>query len=560
LGSIRLPNLFFPGPLPPGKHALLVGCTKYPNLGPGLQLRGPGNDVVLMRELLVRHFGFPDDEIVTLAEHEKNKENRPMRGNIQREFQRLARVVAPGDEVVVLLAGHGSQQPDMDPDNPDDLEPDGLDEIFLPCDVGEWDGRKGHVANAISDDEIRAWLTAIQRAGASVWVIVDACHSGTMVRGGEDEVPRQVLPGTLVPEEALAEARRRAQSVAEQTRGGTAPLEVLDVPNQDGNIVALYAAQSTEPTVEKPLPPDADDAKPYGLLTYVVNQVLTQASSPLTYRELAQRVHQQYAIWGRTYPTPLLEGTQKDREVLGKTVWESRSRILLSRHDSGTLRINAGALVGMTRGSVLAVYPSAGRRDSERLLGHVRVTQTMALDSVVEPVAHGDMPAPDDLPDGARAVLVFSDYGPLRLCVAIARDPSTSDPAFAPQRKQLADMLEQLAAAPGTPVEVVDDPSRAQWLLEIDQGRLNLLPADGVVARGANSTEQPQTVAEYGRVPIDEKLAAWLHERLRRIARAQGLLATARTAASGEEHMVTIAVRTDVLIEIYDEAFGPNER
>jgi hypothetical protein len=34
-------------------------CTKYPNLTTGFQLRGPANDVVLMRRLLVERFGFP---------------------------------------------------------------------------------------------------------------------------------------------------------------------------------------------------------------------------------------------------------------------------------------------------------------------------------------------------------------------------------------------------------------------------------------------------------------------------------------------------------------------
>ncbi len=98
---------------------------------------------------------------------------------------------------MILLCGHGSQQPDDDPANPDDVESDGLDEIFLPCDVDKYDGQRGAVTNAITDDQQRAWLVQLLATGARVWVVVDACHSETMVRG--TEVSRQVPPHVLVP-------------------------------------------------------------------------------------------------------------------------------------------------------------------------------------------------------------------------------------------------------------------------------------------------------------------------------------------------------------------------
>ena len=52
-------------------------------------------------------------------------ERRPTRANIEREFRRLAEQAHEGDQVVILLAGHGARQP-ADPDN---HEPDGIDEI-----------------------------------------------------------------------------------------------------------------------------------------------------------------------------------------------------------------------------------------------------------------------------------------------------------------------------------------------------------------------------------------------------------------------------------------------
>ena len=52
----------------------------------------------------------------------------------------LAEQAREGDQVVVLLAGHGSQQPESDPPDAAYPEPDGLDEIFLPADVNPWQG------------------------------------------------------------------------------------------------------------------------------------------------------------------------------------------------------------------------------------------------------------------------------------------------------------------------------------------------------------------------------------------------------------------------------------
>ena len=62
-------------------------------------------------------------------------DRRPTRANIEREFRRLADRAGPGDQVFVLLAGHGDCQPESDPPHPLHPEPDGIAEVFLPADV-----------------------------------------------------------------------------------------------------------------------------------------------------------------------------------------------------------------------------------------------------------------------------------------------------------------------------------------------------------------------------------------------------------------------------------------
>ena len=89
-GLILMPSLSKAGPglvqqanaPEPGRHALLVGCTRYPSLPSSRWLEGPGNDVVLMRTLLIEHYHFSPEKIVTLAEGVGGEVNRPTRAQI----------------------------------------------------------------------------------------------------------------------------------------------------------------------------------------------------------------------------------------------------------------------------------------------------------------------------------------------------------------------------------------------------------------------------------------------------------------------------------------------
>ena len=190
------------------------------------QLSGPENDVVLVSKVLRDHYQLTDADITVLAES-AGPDNRPTKANIQRAFAALAKSTRPHDQVLILLAGHGSQQPDEDPPSADDPEPDGLDETFLPADVvpmtaserADW----RQLTNAITDDEIFAMTKEIATAGASVWIIFDSCHSGTGMRGSSDEQMREVPVEDLAPRDALKPARSRRRRYRESRRGRPAP-------------------------------------------------------------------------------------------------------------------------------------------------------------------------------------------------------------------------------------------------------------------------------------------------------------------------------------------------
>ena len=511
----------------PGKRALLIGITYYENLDKAQHLEGPENDVLLMRELLTKRYGFPADNVRILSEH-AGKDNLPTRKNIEREFTRLAAEVQPGDQVVILLAGHGSLQPQsvktLFP------QPDGCDRIFLPRDVGKWDGDKSEVANAIRGDELGAWLRPIPAKKASVFVVLDACHSGSGIRTVGVEKKREIDPeskgGLEIPRAAMVLAAKRAKergSVRGEKKQGAPEAEALPLPLLDG-VVVLYACQSTETTVEKPLPVGAADCKPYGLLTFTINQVLTQAEEPLTYLELAQRVQGQYSGWRRNSPTPMLEGKDQDREVLGLKVRPRRSLIRLVKMDD-KLKVTYGAIHGLSKGSILAVYPPGGTK-ADKPLGHVRVAEVNTAASAVEPCMFGDQPANDKLPDQGRCEVVSIDYGGMKVKAAVDPLDNQGKPVPEAVRKRFSAELSKLAGKEGAILAAVAEPGKADWLLRVEDGKLYLVPASGL-APPPTGTSLPSLFGPYA---DDEKLTTTLADRLGRIARVQNLkkLAAAR--------------------------------
>lgn len=517
------------------RHALLVGVSFYENLPKNKHLIGPANDVLLMRQLLLDKFQFSPDRIVVLSEQEgkeRGKNAYPSRANIEREFKRLAAVVQPGDQVVIHLGGHGSQQPE-DKTSPDP-EPDGLDEIFLPRDVGAWNASKGTVANAIIDDELGAWLKAIRDRKASVWITFDACHSATMIRGGDArEVARDLDPvGDLgVPKEAIKEAvafaAKRDAGNIERARGGETPPPFKLAA--EGGLVAIYACQPNEVTYERELPAQCKDGKIHGLLTYALCKVLTEATekgrAPITYNELARRIQAQYVQWGRTSPTPVIEGIDRDRQVLGDKVWPGRSSIVLGA-DADGYTINAGALQGLTEGSILAVMSPPDEGD--QLLGHVRVKELRTSSAGVEPCAFGKTSVAKTLPAGGACKTVYVDMGDQQLRVAVDPLDAGDKPVPPAVRAELEKSLKGLFG-PESLLRPAEQAAQADWLVRLQGEQVILVPGSG----WSSAARAPNGLEGFGPRPIDADLAAWLKAGLTQIARADSLKRLAARADAG---------------------------
>ncbi len=285
-------------------YALLIGVSDYPNLPRRLWLRAPGNDVALMRELLVER-GFSPDNIRQLVSR-VGGDKEPTRRNIMEAMGGLQAQVQRGDRIVFYLAGHGSQQPQPADRGKRPAEPDGLDEVFLPADVHRWDGAGSAAAipNALLDDEIGEWIDAIVDRGATVWAIFDTCHAAGMARGPAGSVARAgreraVSPADLgLPTKApRVEAATTGLAAAGSATGRT-----------DGRMLA-FAGRTHESTVEEWMPAGArlGQNRLHGIFTYHLVQAFRLADAS-TLEGLEREVLQAYAREKRAAPTPLFFG------------------------------------------------------------------------------------------------------------------------------------------------------------------------------------------------------------------------------------------------------------
>lgn len=378
----------------PRHYALLVGVSQYPQGVPSL--RGPRNDVQLIQRLLLER-KFAAKHIQILADGVEGAAGLPTHAAIMNALQRLARQVRSGDFVYLHFSGHGSRQPVT----ADATEPDGLDEIFLPHDIGRWDGGNHAVRNALVDNEMGKAINRLRERGAFVWAVFDACHSATFARGrGDiDIVPRNVDPGDLgIPETAFAATARSRGAVDASANGFLKSLTALEGSDQ-GGYVAFYGARPDQIAPDMKLPRNAENSQYYGLLTFTLAKALTEMPE-ISYRQLNESILQHYSAQFVTSSTPLAEGTHLDAPVFGQTV-APRVRQWPIRVQGEALSLPAGRLHGLDTGAVLAILEKPGDGD-DAAKSYLKVRKAGIFQSDVEIFN----------PNPAKARLVAKDLPP----------------------------------------------------------------------------------------------------------------------------------------------------
>lgn len=524
--------------------ALLIGASNYPvdSIGADVSLLGPKNDVALLIRAL-RAAGVPDEDMIVLADGleetgvDRAADGMPTHAEILAAFADMSGRVRPGDSVLVYFSGHGSRQPQLPGHPPERIEANGYDEIFLPLDIGRWQGaqddRQAGVENALIDDDIGEFINGLRARDAFVWLVVDTCHSGTADRsgGGGEWRTREVLPEMLgIPGDAIAHAETVAR--ASRAAGPSRPEGPVSVGG--GGIVAFFAAHSGQLALEGPLPRTArpGERKNHGLLTYQVAQALLSGEAG-TYRDLAYRVLNGYDDWGARAPAPLFEG-ELDRPVFG--LGEAGERAWpVERMDTRRTVVGAGALDGVGEGAVFRLNvidpDTGGSHPSFPGPYFMQAAEVGQTQTVAELAAYGGEPAARRVPPYGFLTASLEDSG-VRWTVSVALERAPARPAAA-ERRALDALAALRAAAPETlnaPVEWTDDPGGADVRIAIDGGRAWLMRGAEMLTRSGRFATPSIDLEALASV---QDARAAIERELRGVARARNLIRAATALQDG---------------------------
>ena len=359
-------------------HALLIGIDHYAPNDYCTSLKGAVADVEAMAEHL-RQTGVPPEQIRYLMSRsplspgaEDPTGERPTYEAMVLALKDLTARAAAGEQVVIYYSGHGGRTRTLIPAS---KGVEGIDEGFVPPDIGHPEARY------LRDLELAYLVDAMTEKGLLVTLIIDACHSGGMLRGHPGLIRRgcrQVDPTQRLQESLVAspeELERTWCRLSERTYSTTRGRRGSEwLPGTRG-FVLLAACSCVESAYELPL---AGGIR--GLLTHSLLSILAEGGSDLSWRQvhdrLVGRVHRYASI-----QTPVLEG-EVSRSVFGGGLKSLIDGLNVVEVAPGGLRvkIGGGQAMGLLKGALLRLFP-AGTPPEPTVSPEVEIEECGPVDS-----------------------------------------------------------------------------------------------------------------------------------------------------------------------------------
>lgn len=272
------------------KRAVLIGVNRYRM--PGADLRGCVNDVVNMTSVLTQIYGFAKSDIVTLTDFAATKKA------MQSAIRSLVTSGKKGDVLYLHYSGHGANVPDANGD-----EADGRDEILCPTDL-DW-------KSPPTDDWLRATFNRL-KAGVSLTVVMDCCHSGTNTRAlvapDAPSIPRYLPnPWDLMAVESgrkLRGAVRVGMHAASRAARRRSDVVNVDIPE-----VLVTGCRDTQTSADAYIGGSFN-----GALTYNLVASIKEKKGNITYRDLHTLTKAKLAK-GKFDQVPQLEGRKSNLDL-----------------------------------------------------------------------------------------------------------------------------------------------------------------------------------------------------------------------------------------------------
>ncbi|MBE9213992.1 caspase family protein [Plectonema cf. radiosum LEGE 06105] len=461
--------------LNPNLYALLIGIDYYlPNLlSSGISytsLKGCVNDINDVEQFLLRQPQTPTKIFkLTASNPESNiseirqSSKPPTYKNIVAQFQELTETAAPGDLVYIQYSGHGGR---ATTNYPQIKGKKGLDEGLVPTDIGTKEGQY------LRDLELAILLKKMVDKGLVVTIVLDCCHSGGAVRGGDTDIrgldtidmtsrPLSNLVASVseLTENWLSLTREQAGESG-VTRKATAVANIL--PEVKGYVL-LAACHPSELAKEYAF----NVSKRNGALTYWLLDTLNQPMPGMTYKMVHDRIKGKIKTQFLEQ-TPMLMG-EGTRLVLGSeyVLTEYAVNVLqVVRGNTTRLQLEAGQAQGLRKGAEFAIYPRGvvNFGQVEERIAVAEITELGATDSWAE-VKTILRPSPA-IEQGAQAVLTSAPVKLVRK-VRLLKENDLSQ-----ENNQALQAVEMELSSNGW-VELVGEEEAADYQVDIKKNKVD---------------------------------------------------------------------------------------
>lgn len=231
------------------KRALLVGINY---LGTPYRLNGCVNDINNIGSYLFTFRKY--NSFIVMTDYSPQK---PTRANILAGFNALLKGAVAGDELWFHFSGHGSLMRDTNGD-----EESGNDSCICPIDFNK--------AGNISDDIIRNNLALLVPAGVRLYIVLDACHSGTGcdLRYKYDDSSYLTNKSAIIPKKYIPTDWSLQQTSYEFKRYN----------KTSGEVFCISGCQDNQTSADAYM-----EGRPSGVLTYLLVSCL-RANPTATYK------------------------------------------------------------------------------------------------------------------------------------------------------------------------------------------------------------------------------------------------------------------------------------
>ena len=151
-------------------HALIVGVSRYQHLNRDNWLRYAHKDALALRDVLIRSYGFPAENVTVLLDEQAT------RANIEAALYALAgNAVEPEDRLLIYFSGHGQTVK---------LTSGGEMGFLIPydarVDLSKPDDRGAYLATCIRMDTL--WGNLEASSAKHSLILVDSCYGGLLAR------------------------------------------------------------------------------------------------------------------------------------------------------------------------------------------------------------------------------------------------------------------------------------------------------------------------------------------------------------------------------------------